>query len=91
MPVQLYKNVTKKTIEIPVTRDEVEPGQVYSISTEWPQPPLQVEGLVHITEMTRDEQAQAEKDHLQAIEDRKKEEEASKKREAAAKKGGSNE
>ena len=60
MITRLYKNITKKKIVLPVTFDEVKPGEVYSITSEYHQP-IGLDGMLEITDLGKDEQVSAEK------------------------------
>lgn len=67
MTINLYKNITNKKITLPVTFDVIEPGQTYSLSTEYPSPPLNVPGVIEITTLSVDEQKKAEKEALGSL------------------------
>jgi hypothetical protein len=54
MPTIIYRNTSKKTVVLPVTGDEVEPGETISLTSEFPQP-LNHPDLVNITNETADE------------------------------------
>lgn len=67
MTTKLYKNITNKKITLPITFDEVEPGSTYSVTSEYPQP-LNVEGMVDISDLSADEQKDKEKDAKNELE-----------------------